>query len=334
MIVGVENSSWNNIGDGFYQFSLLRLLEREFPDHSIRMFDAPARRSFKASGVDQDRIFDTRFDLEVDVMVFSGPIFGAHFMRDYAPLIRRQVARGGRFMFVSVHGDGSSASEITEFLREYPPMLLATRDSATFERYTSPKYASYDGVCTASLVSITCADDVVDTCAEAPFVTASFYEGYEPEFHILYDDDGGVRSVSGLEGWSRHKRWRVMRHLEQFRKYPASVDGMRIVRPVHDISYPFNHLSFARDNSVLSYNPFVYLSLYKSTTLTVSNRLHAALPTISFGKPAAYIGATPRNGALERLGLHNHQGGLLRIGRDVLDNEYALLVSAIRAAGL
>lgn len=334
MIIGVENSSWNNIGDGFYQFSLLRLLEAEFPGHSIRMFDAPPKRSFKAHRVPSSRIHDTRFGMDFDVLVFSGPIFGSHFIRDYAALIQRQLERGRQYMLVSVHGDGSHANEIGDFLRAYPPMLLATRDSATFSRFSAAEYPSYDGVCTASLVAVTCANDVYNTTPGTDYIAASFYDGYEPDFAISRDDAGEISGVDGLEGWAKERSWRFVRHLEVIRKYQNEIDGMTIVRPVHDISYPLQHLRFARSNSVLSYNPFIYLSVYKNAKLTVSNRLHAALPTLSFGNPVAYVGATPRNGALERLGFHDHQGTLLRLGRDVVDAEYKALAEAIRATGL
>lgn len=334
MIIGVENSSWNNVGDGFYQFSLVRMFEREFPEHAVRMIDAPAHRSFKIDRSAKSRAYDTRGDLDLDVLVFSGPILGSTFMADYAPVIRDHVKRGGRYMLVSVHGDSSKAKDIVPFLEEYPPMLLASRDRSTHQHFTSPHYASYDGVCAASLVSITCSDDLLDVRQDVDYVTVSFYDGYEPELELRYGSDGAIVGVNGLSSWRRERNWRVLRHFEGLKRYPSTIDGRKVIRPVHDISYPLNHLRYARDNSLLSYNPLVYLGVYKGTSLTVSNRLHAVLPTLSFGRPAAYIGATARNGALERLGLQNHQDNLLTLEHSALQNEYDALVDALRRSGL
>lgn len=334
MIIGVENSSWNNIGDGFYQFSLLRLLEKEFPNHTSHMHDAPPRRSFKIPRNKRSTAFDARSVARSDMLILSGPILGAHFLDDYAQVIQQQLERGGQYMMVSVHGEASGAEPLKSFLEEHPPELFATRDTQTHEFFGSKKYRSYDGVCTASLVSITCDEDTFVTDSDTEYITVSFYDGHEPAFSVRRTDDGDIAEVSGISAWDKTPSWRLKRHLEWSRKYPTKVDGFDIVRPVHDISYPFHHLRYARDNSLLSYNPLIYLSLYRGTSLTISNRLHAVLPTISFGKPAAYVGRTPRNGALERLGIRDHQGTLLALSPDVVKEEYSNLVEVLRDAGL
>jgi hypothetical protein len=263
----------------------------------------------------------------------SGPILNGAFLRDYGRLISNWLGRGGRYALVSAHGEAGSQREIAEFLRSYPPLILATRDRSTFELYGSGSFPTYDGVCTASLVSLTC--DPGDMLVDKPYVASSFYEGFEPRFSITENDAGDVIAVEGIRDWRPTRGWRLLRHLEFGSKvYPAMCGRYEIVRPLHDIGYKFSHLNFARKNSFISYNAFVYLALYKGAKLTITNRLHAALPTLSFGKPVAYVGATARNGALDRLGLKDYQGRVVTCQRDVIEHEYAGLVAALRNAGI
>jgi hypothetical protein len=170
---------------------------------------------------------------------------------------------------------------------------------------------------------------------DKPYVAVSFYDGYEPRFTIVENEIGEIAAVAGIADWRPSSWWRFSRHFEfLLRQYPGVVGKYEIVRPVHDIGYKFAHLNFARDNSFLSYNAFVYLAVYKGAKLTVTNRLHAALPALSFGRPVAYVGRTARNGALDRLGLRDYQGRVVTCAPEVIAREYAGLVNALRNAGI
>jgi Polysaccharide pyruvyl transferase len=333
MRILVENSSWNNIGDGFYQFSLFYLLKKMFPQRQVAFLNAPTSRSFRVSQRFATNVFDPELIQDGELYILSGPILNSTFVRDYGRLIRGLTARGARYALISVHGGADSKPELARFFAQHPPVILASRDRATYEVYQDSAFPTYDGVCTASLVSLTC--EVGDIIADKPYVAASFYAGYEPPFTVSEDATGNVSEVDGVQGWQPAKHWGVRRHFEFLtRKYPVSVGRYEIVRPVHDIAYKFSHLNFARSNSLLSYNPLVYLSIYKGASLTVTNRLHAALPTLSYGRPVVYVGKTARNGALDRLGLEGYQGKLTRCEPSVIAREYDGLVAALRRAGL
>lgn len=333
MRVLVENSSWNNIGDGFYQFSLFNLLKNAFPTHEYAHLNAPTRRSFRAGGRFGSNILDFENFQDADLYVFSGPILNEYFIKDYGDLIQSLVKRGRRYALISVHGATATASIIKPFLKKFPPIFFSSRDRLTFNTFKDSVSPIYDGVCTASLVSLTCV--VGDTVSNRPYITSSFYEGNEPAFKIVEDSPGNIIDATGIQQWRPRANWSLWRHAESILKsYPRKIGNFEVVRPVHDIGYKFSHLNFARSNSFLSYNPLIYLSLYKGTSLTVTNRLHAALPTLSFRKPAVYVGRTDRNGALDRLGLNDYQGKIVRIPESTIKMEYDGLVEAIRHAGL
>jgi hypothetical protein len=333
MRILVENSSWNNIGDAFYQFSLFNLLKKACPAHQIAFLDAPTVRSFRVPPRFVRNVYHADLIQDADLYVLSGPILNSSFLRDYAPLIRKWAQRKANYVLVSVHGEPGSQREIAEFLQSHPPLLLSSRDTPTYSLYKNCAFPTYDGVCTASLVSLTC--EPGDTSPDKPYVACSFYDGYEPRFTVVENENGEIVDVAGIADWQPDRWWRFSRHLEFVRrKYPGMVGKYDIVRPVHDIAYKFAHLNFARENSLLSYNPFIYLAIYKGAKLTVTNRLHAALPALSFGNPVAYVGRTARNGALDRLGLRNYQGRVVTCAPDIIAREHAGLVEALRNAGI
>jgi hypothetical protein len=308
-------------------------LKKSCPDHRVAFLNSPTTRSFRVPGRFIRKIYHPELIQDADLYVLSGPILNGAFLRDYGSLIRSWSQRKARYALVSVHGEAGSQREIAEFLESHPPLILATRDRQTFDLYKSSSFPKYDGVCTASLVSLTC--ETGDTSLDRPYVACSFYDGFEPRFTIVQNEAGEIVEVGGIADWRPDRFWRLRRHLEfALRKYPAMAGGYEIVRPVHDIGYKFAHLNFARENSFLSYNAFVYLAVYKGAKLTVTNRLHAALPALSFGRPVAYVGRTPRNGALDRLGLRNYQGRVVRCAQDVIAREYEGLVKALRNAGI
>ncbi|WP_160311506.1 polysaccharide pyruvyl transferase family protein [Rhodopirellula islandica] len=321
----VENSTWNNIGDGFYQFSLYYMLKSVFADADIAMLEGPIERAFRPRNF-KDNAFKLNLIQEADLFVLSGPIMSVSFIEEYGGLIKKIIASGKKYCLLSVHGNGKAQKENLDFLSRYSPVAFSSRDPQTYELYKDCCGKSLNGVCAASLVSKTC--PVADICESERYVTVSFYEAFEPP--IEAGEDGAIHAPRKRIEKERHWKW--MRHLEWMRRYPSDIDGVKIIRPVHDIGYKFSHLNFAKPNSFLSYNPLSYLSLYKQTELTVSNRVHAVLPTLSFGNPAVYYGTTARNGVFERLGIDLRYGCEIRVPQATLDKEFFVMTQFLESS--
>lgn len=320
MKILVENSSWNNIGDGFYQFSIFNTIEKNLATgNSVAMMDAPIKRSFRPSKKYEDRLFHLNRIQDADLFVFSGPILGSQFFNEYAGLIKNIVEQRKNYVLTSVHSEKKHSAEIAEYLKKYPPLLLTSRDSPTANMYKNLGFPVHDGVCAASLVAFTC--EAADIKGAENLMAMSFYDSFEPSIELRYDGSELI-GVSGLDGWKTTNKWGIRRHFEFLRRYPEFLGEYQIVRPVHDIGYKFSHLNFARPNSFLSYNPLSYLSVYKSVPLTVSNRVHAVVPALSYGNKAVYVGATERNALLDRLGLKNYIGKLVTVNRAFLHEEF------------
>lgn len=324
MKILVENSTWNNIGDGFYQTSILNLFRKVFTESKVDELEGPLHRAFKPKRF-SDRGFHLNLIQEADVYVLSGPILSSAFANEYGELIKTFKARNSKYAILSAHGNGSCLERNKEILRSHPPIAFATRDTPTFEMYKDCCQQSYDGVCAASLVSKTCQTADVDKAAK--YITVSFYDAYEPEISIDKDLNAFIPKGNHFD---KDPKWKFRRHTEFLKDYPKFVDDYEIVRPVHDIGYGLSHLNYAKTNSFLSYNPLSYLSLYRGTSLTISNRIHAVLPTLSYGKPAMYFGKEKRDALFSRLGLKSHVNTKLTLSEDFIESEYEAYLSFIR----
>jgi hypothetical protein len=322
MRILVENSTWNNIGDAFYQTSLYSILRQVFPQHKVHMTDGPITRAFRPNRYFQKNAFDSRLVQDADVYCFSGPILGERFLEAYGDVIKSLSGRGRRYMLLSIHGHdrGVVTREIRNFLESYPPLAFSSRDEPTFNVYSGICKQSYNGICTAFFVSKTCPISVL--IPNYKYITMSVYTSPDPEIFWEVDKDNRLILDSVRIEKKNMPWWRMMRHFEWVRCSPTSKNNYVIVRPVHDIGYKFSHLNFAKANSFLSYNPLSYLSLYSSTTLTISDRVHACVVTLSYGNPAIFVGRTGRSTVFSRLGLNSDMGAVMQLSEGDLQKEY------------
>ena len=53
MKIIVENSTWNNVGDGWYQFSLYFMLKECLPQHEVILGEGPIKRAFRITSSKQ-----------------------------------------------------------------------------------------------------------------------------------------------------------------------------------------------------------------------------------------------------------------------------------------
>lgn len=318
----VENSTWNNIGDGFYQTSLYMILKTLLPQEQVAMGDGPIARAFRPSRMFTRNAFDIRGDQAADLYCFSGPILGERFMTHYAPLIEHISGRGATYMLLSAHGSPDLAihDEIKSFLRKYPPIAFSSRTRQTYDKYRDAVDEPYNGICAAFFVSLVC--PVASLDAEHDFVIYSFYSRYEPRVSFSTEESGAIDLNSVQVSDSTVPFWRFSRHFEWLRRLPSCSGSFQIVRPVHEVSYKFSHLNFAKPNSFLSYNPLSYLSLYSGGALTVSDRVHACVAALSYGKPAALVGKWDRATLFDRLQLRKNGVCYLAPGRAQLKDEY------------
>lgn len=282
MKIAVENSTWNNIGDAFYQCSIEDMLRKNLDFAEVFSMDGPVERAFRPGKHIRNSI-DSRFLVDADHFVFSGPILGSKFLPHYEKLIREITSRGKSYSLLSMH-DGCSSdaqrNDIRKLLSKCPPVAIHSRDNPSFDFLESLAPVAYKGICFAFFVSKLLG--ISGYPLGTPYICSSFYGSPEPRISFSEEDLIETLSVKYVQP---RFNWRIERQFEHRRSFPEKIGEYRIIRPVHGF-YPFPHLIFSKNNSFISYNPFNFLSVYKSCKLVVTDRVHAGVAALSFGNPA------------------------------------------------
>lgn len=324
MKILVENSTWNNIGDGWYQFSIYYLLKTLCPEHNVVLGEGPINRAFR---IKKDYLFENALNLmeyqTADLHVFSGPMIPS-IIDHYGPTIKKIINRGSKYCIVSASGTGiteSKSREIGEFISKYSPSFVTTRDEETFIWMKNYVRNIYNGICTAFLVGRTIKPMRFEM--EKPFFVSSFYTELEPFFSLPKDKPCTIENIElkhnptmlGLPFW-------LSRHLNFKRKQQVEVGDMFIVRTIQNLNTRFNHINFAMPNSFISFNPMSYLEVVNSSEFTISDRVHACAVSLALNKPARFLFNTPRAGIFDRMGFdYKANKGIMYPNMDKIDEE-------------
>jgi len=76
--------------------------------------------------------------------------------------------------------------------------------------------------------------------------------------------------------------------------------------------------------------PFPYWAIYKNSKLTISNRVHACVATLSFGNPAWLFTKSPRAGLLDRVGAGDIKEQPVRIDIPRLQKDKAEMIAFVK----
>ncbi|TDS13726.1 polysaccharide pyruvyl transferase family protein [Sphingobacterium paludis] len=335
MKILVENSTWNNVGDGWYQYSLYFLLKKLYPDSKVIMGEGPIKRSFR---IRSEKQLSNALNLldwqDADLHVFSGPMLKS-LIADYGTKIKKIVESGKQYAFISVSGANEASTKQTlddakDFLKKYPPVFFSSRDSFTYNIFKDAVPNAYDGICTAFLVDLTLELDTFKM--DKPFFVSSFYMENEPDFNV---DPSTTLSIENLEVKHRKNKWglpfKYARHLNYTLPQQAEVGGHQIVRLIQNLNTKFNHINFAMPNSFMSFNPITYLEVIKSAEFVVSDRVHACATSLACNKPARFLFDTPRAVIFDRLGFdYKSNKGIMYPNMDKIAEEKSKLEDKIK----
>jgi len=122
--------------------------------------------------------------------------------------------------------------------------------------------------------------------------------------------------------------------LDNLKKYPDRIGELRIIRPWHMPLAKFGLFAYNRPNKFVSINPYAYLNLYRNTELTLSQRVHACIATLSYQKPAMLCTKTQRAALFERLGLGDITDKPVWLNREILLPEHQRFIEFLRSIPL
>ena len=331
----VDNNVGGNIGEGWYRFGLIKMLEKHFPEHTIYEGSGGMDLAFKIhSDTRKKNMLNLREYESADLHILAGPILG-HFTQGWTDTIQKWHDRGEKYALVSISGTNLSRQKVADlsaFFEKYPPLFMATRDTQTYSIFKEYVPYIYDGICTSWLVDLNYEVPILKM--DRPYFISSFYTEEEPKYSLI--DDNKSVDLENLNVVHRKNHfglpYKYSRWFNCWNEQQDSLGGMKIVRTIQDIGMRFNRLNYAMPNSFVSYNLLHYLELAKSAEFTVSDRVHACAISLACGRPAWFLFETPRAGIYTRLGLdyHSNNGKLLPPDRDLLLYEQSKLVSYIK----
>ena len=321
-----------NIGNAFYDLGVLHVFESlmgrnkiSFFQDSLTHYGIPYRRYLnkilpRASSLLCDYSFNYFESIDSEYFIFSGPIFSRSFPK-LLPFFERIKSLGKKIIFLSAGGytyDPSEISIVRQALSALKPYTFISRDSTAYNAYKDLFVHSYDGICFAFFANdyYPCSRII----SPHPFVVLNFDRGRDflisPFSHL--DEDNKVQlspySSSAKRSFSSG--------------FSSTLHNHNIIRTNHVFAKNDPFLIYKK-NIVIADTPYLYLDLYKSSALTLSERVHACVPSLAFGSRAMLFSKSPRSRLFDRIGLSTITSAPATVNQEVLELEKSNMINFI-----
>lgn len=319
------SSHWgSNIGNAFFHLGNAYLLEKAISNAEIIPFDLRSEKAFMPTK--KQFQYDSRYYLNIegaDYVLLDGPLFDKNFGYLFEDLLKRAKESNTKVLLMSTGGinyDKEELKHCKEVLERYPPFILTTRDRETYKEYSDYAEHSYDGLCGAWF----CKDYFkgMDTPRLNKYIALCFDNAIEPMVDMDQCD------LSNEESWIKvnigkveHRQIDKILRLLKRGGYPTAISGYDVIRPSHQVLHRANWRLYFKENSFFSQTPWGYLNIYRNSSLTITDRLHAAVATLSYGNPARLIIKSKRANLLSRVNASDICNKISKIDMSYLQNE-------------
>jgi hypothetical protein len=324
----------SNIGNAFFYEGIKYVVSSLTTPVELVVEAFPPDNPFGLKSAQRSKYFDPIFDAgEVDGILIAGPVLDKEFVNQFGAQLRNFRKKGKLIVMLSIGGRAYDDEEIgvcREFLKEVSPDILITRDTDTFANYGDCAKRSYDGVCFASFSS-----EYYKGYAPAnseKYVASCFDFGPEPDLNTIGELKvfGGEREALRHPGKKTHSKWANAMHLLQ-RRFADAPAGMEVIRPCHRPTRNTGMLFF-KPNSFSCHVPEPYLNIYKYAGLVVTDRLHAAVVSLMFGRPVQLFLDSNRVRLLDRLGFTACLKGVYKADLEEIGKEKRAQIDWLEAA--
>lgn len=208
---------------------------------------------------------------KLDYLILPGCILTDAFFTIYGKFLEEKARQGCKFIFLGASGNYYTEKEVAivkQWLAKLKPYAIMFRDSVAYGHYKDYSDKVYNGIDNVFFVNRLNLPKVETTMD--PYVALNF----DIPKHDVYKKE--------LE-----------------RKF----GGQHIVYTDHK-PYPYIKVSkLAKRNVMCSDYPLDYLFIYRNVTETHSDRVHACIPTLSFGNKAQLYSDSPRVALFENVGI-------------------------------
>jgi hypothetical protein len=351
--VALVSGFWGqNIGNAFFNVGGKWMLEQAFgPDDRVEFIqDQPGYRTFhdQSTGNPANDI-GLLGHLAVDYIVLQGPMLTVDFRALWQSTFAALKARGTKIILLGAAMFRFTEEEVAAnraFLAEIEPHVLVTRDRPTFDAFKDLCEHAYAGLDSAFFVPYAYRPFDLDL---PPYVAMTYDRFPEPAVVTVPEGERlpGRHDTTftalgmhwGLDyPWLLEKlahRGKVQSYVGSFldrRALSSRIGGYQVVRPEHRFNPHVTPKIYKRANAVASDEPFTYFTVYANTELTVSDRVHACIVTLAYGRPAIMYRHTERALLFDRLDLHEIGTRPVELPRERLDQEMRAELEFLRTA--
>lgn len=335
-IANVRGYWSTNIGNSFFQISS----EGIFNELNVSSFSFPDAPGYINVGKGNPKnFFDFSEILDVDYICIHGPFFRKEFDKIYLESLKKACSRGIKIIGLGVgamHYDKKSLSYYKNWINEIDFQMIATRDEDTFNFLNSfgVNFPIYNGIDLGFLLRFYAPQPSFKE--NKKFVCFNFDQILEPK---IYKSSNGVIKLdnsrySFTKRFSNEPRGILKKAFPFIRPYfkvfkNTSLDKYEIIRLDHRFN-PYSRKRIYSDANTFSMDtPDGYLLAYANSRLTLSNRVHANVATLSYGNPSMYFSDSKRAKLLDRLDLSGIYNKPMLLEQDKLEHEKKSLIEFI-----
>lgn len=337
-IATVEGYWSTNIGNALFQISAFEIFS-ELGYNVIKVPDLPGYiNPSKGNPKDYFEIMDY---IECDYFCVHGPFFRIESDKILIPLLKRLNARGVKIIGLGVgamHYDAKALQYYKEWVNEIDFHLISTRDEVAYlflKDFLPKKTLLLNGLDLGFFISrFRPQPKLIDN---KEIVCFNFDQIPEPYFN---EDPKGVISVndnnfSCRKSFSSEPKGILKKILPYYLPFikkfnRRELGGYKVVRTDHRFNPYFGKKIYSNPNSFGMDTPAGYLLLYANSKLTLSNRVHANVATLSYGNKAMYFSNSKRAKLLDRVNLGDIYNKPMMLNQTIIDDELEILKDFLR----
>jgi len=309
-----------NIGNSFFDLGIIHLLEKACPNDRVIFCDEQPGNYWTDSGCNPINSLNYLNYIDSEYVAIAGPLLNKDFPKLWGNTFEIFSKKRIKIILISVGCSAYTKDELEicrSFLKKYPLYALVSRDEYTYTNYKDLATHSYNGICCAFY-----APDIFQTQKTniGRYVVLNFDGSHfpplvdkvialagmenEPMFELGKSGKHGLNFDFLGELWNLDYNYKPIRLKNLFRplsvKSPNSIGNFKIIRTKHRANSMSRRVAFSKTNTFISDIPYNYLNIYGNAEVTFSNRVHACVATLAFGKPAMFFSNTPRGRLFER----------------------------------
>jgi len=268
-----------------YYVHLVPLIKDIFKNAQHSISEKHYQKIFWQTERNIENFYDMSLGLQADFIVVSGCILTSQ-LGLFSQTLLSHKKRNRRIILNAVGGDSYSRGEVKtvrEFLKELKPYAFISRDHESFKNYHGIAEHSYDGI-------------------DAAFFIGDYFNPPKlqlSEYAVLcFDNQEEPRIDINCDLILRTSHY----------TYPPIAGA--IVKKI-----------YKRPNLLVSDNPGDYLTLYANAREVHTDRVHACVATLSFGKPCKLYNKTKRGVIFDQMNLGEIREKLTKLDPETLEKE-------------